>query len=86
MQAFRSHELRFDQAASVLDLTLTPCTLMITPGSRELRVEVTIEMDSGQIGNFIAYRVQHDNGADRSKGAPATIPTSIRTRPARSPA
>jgi glutamate dehydrogenase (NAD(P)+) len=40
---------------------------MITP-DRELRVEVAIEMDSGQIGNFIGYRVQHDNARGPCKG------------------
>ncbi len=40
---------------------------MITP-DRELRVEVAIEMDSGQIGNFIGYRVQHDNARGPFKG------------------
>jgi glutamate dehydrogenase (NAD(P)+) len=42
-------------------------TLMVTP-DRELRVEVAIEMDSGQIGNFIGYRVQHDNARGPFKG------------------
>ena len=40
---------------------------MITP-DRELRVEITIQMDSGQIGNFIGYRVQHDNARGPFKG------------------
>ena len=42
-------------------------TLLITP-ERELRVEVAIELDSGQIGNFIGYRVQHDNARGPFKG------------------
>src|SRR3954463_13909334 len=60
MQAFEATNYYFDQAASLMDLTGNMRTLMITP-DRELRVEVAIEMDSGQIGNFIGYRVQHDN-------------------------
>lgn len=67
MQAFDATNFYFDQAASVLDLTDNMRTLMITP-DRELRVEVTIEMDSGQIGNFIGYRVQHDNARGPFKG------------------
>jgi glutamate dehydrogenase (NAD(P)+) len=67
MQAFEATNFYFDQAASVLDLTDNMRTLMITP-DRELRVEVTIEMDSGQIGNFIGYRVQHDNARGPFKG------------------
>jgi len=67
MQAFEATNFYFDQAASVMDLTDNMRTLMITP-DRELRVEVTIEMDSGQIGNFIGYRVQHDNARGPFKG------------------
>lgn len=67
MQAFEATNYYFDQAAALLDLTDNMRTLMITP-DRELRVEVTIEMDSGQIGNFIGYRVQHDNARGPFKG------------------
>ena len=67
MQAFEATNHYFDQAAALLDLTDNMRTLMITP-DRELRVEVAIEMDSGQIGNFIGYRVQHDNARGPFKG------------------
>jgi glutamate dehydrogenase (NAD(P)+) len=67
MQAFEATNHYFDQAATLLDLTGNMRTLMITP-DRELRVELTIEMDSGQIGNFIGYRVQHDNARGPFKG------------------
>ena len=67
MQAFEATNYYFDQAAKLLDLTDNMRTLMITP-DRELRVEVAIEMDSGQIGNFIGYRVQHDNARGPFKG------------------
>ncbi|HEV3166553.1 MAG TPA: Glu/Leu/Phe/Val dehydrogenase dimerization domain-containing protein [Isosphaeraceae bacterium] len=67
MKAFEATNIYFDQAASLLDLTDNMRTLMITP-DRELRVEVAIEMDSGQIGNFIGYRVQHDNARGPFKG------------------
>ncbi len=42
-------------------------TLLMTP-SRELRVEVAIELDDGHIGNFIGYRIQHDNSRGPYKG------------------
>ena len=67
MQAFEATNFYFDQAAALMDLTDNMRTLMIT-ADRELRVEVTIEMDSGQIGNFIGYRVQHDNARGPFKG------------------
>ncbi len=41
--------------------------LLMTP-SRELRVELAIPMDDGSIGNFIGYRVQHDNSRGPFKG------------------
>jgi glutamate dehydrogenase (NAD(P)+) len=67
MQAFEATNYYFDQAASLLDLTENMRTLMIVP-DRELRVEVAIELDSGTIGNFIGYRVQHDNARGPFKG------------------
>jgi glutamate dehydrogenase (NAD(P)+) len=67
MQAFEATNYYFDQAAALMDLTDNMRTLMITP-DRELRVEITIEMDSGKIGNFIGYRVQHDNARGPFKG------------------
>jgi glutamate dehydrogenase (NAD(P)+) len=41
--------------------------LLITP-SRELRVEVTIRRDDGSLGNYIGYRVQHDDSRGPFKG------------------
>ena len=67
MKAFEATNHYFDEAATLLDLSDNIRTLMITP-DRELRVEVSIEMDSGQIGNFIGYRVQHDNARGPFKG------------------
>ncbi len=67
MRAFEATNFYFDQAAARLDLTGNMRTLMVTP-DRELRVEVAIEMDDGTIGNFIGYRVQHDNARGPFKG------------------
>jgi glutamate dehydrogenase (NAD(P)+) len=67
MQAFEATNFYFDQAASLMDLTDNIRRLMMTP-DRELRVEVAIEMDSGDVGNFIGYRVQHDNARGPFKG------------------
>jgi glutamate dehydrogenase (NAD(P)+) len=67
MQAFEATSHFFDQAAKLLDLSENIRTLLITP-DREVRVEVVIEMDSGQIGNFIGYRVQHDDSRGPFKG------------------
>src|SRR3954466_2249122 len=67
MQAFEATSFYFDQAAKLLDLSENIRTLLVTP-DREVRVEVVIEMDSGQLGNFIGYRVQHDNARGPFKG------------------
>ena len=67
MQAFEATSHYFDQAAKLLDLSDNIRTLLITP-DREVRVEVVIEMDSGRLGNFLGYRVQHDNARGPFKG------------------
>jgi glutamate dehydrogenase (NAD(P)+) len=67
MQAFEATSHYFDQAARLLDLSENIRTLLVTP-DREVRVEVVIELDSGQIGNFIGYRVQHDDARGPYKG------------------
>ncbi len=67
MQAFEATSHYFDQAAKLLGLSDNIRTLLITP-DREVRVEVVIELDSGQIGNFIGYRVQHDDARGPFKG------------------
>jgi glutamate dehydrogenase (NAD(P)+) len=67
MQAFEATSHYFDQAAKLLGLSENIRTLLVTP-DREVRVEVVIELDSGQIGNFIGYRVQHDNARGPFKG------------------
>ena len=81
MQAFEATNYYFEQAANCLDLSENVRTLMITP-DREVRVEVVIELDSGKIGNFIGYRVQHDNARGPIQGGLA-LPSH--GRPGRSP-
>jgi glutamate dehydrogenase (NAD(P)+) len=74
MQAFEATSYYFDQAANQLDISENVRTLMLTP-DREVRVEVAIELDSGKIGNFIGYRVQHDNSRGPFKGGLRYHPT-----------
>jgi glutamate dehydrogenase (NAD(P)+) len=74
MQAFEATSYYFNQAANQLDLSENVRTLMLTP-DREVRVEVAIELDSGKIGNFIGYRVQHDNSRGPFKGGLRYHPT-----------
>lgn len=67
MQSFEATNYYFDQAAKRLDLSENMRTLLVTP-ERDVKVEVAIELDSGEIGNFIGYRVQHDNARGPFKG------------------
>lgn len=41
---------------------------MLKTPAREVRVELVITMDDGSVGNFIGYRVQHDNARGPFKG------------------
>ncbi len=56
-----------EQGFALLELEPRYKALLMTP-SRELRVELAIEMDDGAIGNYIGYRVQHDNARGPYKG------------------
>ncbi len=67
MQSFEATTHYFHQAAEILGLTQNMRTLMITP-DRRLEVEVAVELDSGEIGNFVGYRVQHDAARGPFKG------------------
>jgi glutamate dehydrogenase (NAD(P)+) len=60
-----NHFLR--QAFELLHLDLPYTTLLVTP-TRELRVELVIQLDDGSIGNYIGYRVQHDDSRGPCKG------------------
>ena len=65
--ARRDTEVYLNRAFEILNLGDTHRTLLMTP-SREVRVELIITMDDGSIGNFIGYRVQHDDTLGPYKG------------------
>src|SRR5262245_39888680 len=67
MGAYETTNLFLQQAFELLKLHPRYKTLIVTP-SRELRVELVIELDDGNIGNYIGYRVQHDNSRGPFKG------------------
>lgn len=60
-------ELFFHQAADHLGLSARMRTLLLTP-ERDVKVQVAIRLDSGEIETFIGYRVQHDNARGPMKG------------------
>ncbi len=55
------------RAMDALGLDASYETLLVTP-QREVRVELVIRRDDGSLGNFIGYRVQHDNARGPFKG------------------
>lgn len=65
--AYETTNTFLKRAMSALDLEPGYETLLLTP-RREVRVELTIRMDDGSIGNFIGYRVQHDDSRGPYKG------------------
>lgn len=57
----------FDHAADHMGLSQNMRRLLLTP-KREVKVQIAMEMDNGEIGTFIGYRVQHDNARGPMKG------------------
>lgn len=57
----------FRKAARLMDVGERIETLLATP-LREVRVQVSIELDNGEIRTFRGYRVQHDNSRGPMKG------------------
>jgi glutamate dehydrogenase (NAD(P)+) len=62
-----SEQYYFRQAADLLSLSQNMQTLLLTP-QRELKVQVAIERDNGEIATLIGYRVQHDQSRGPMKG------------------
>jgi len=67
MRAFEATRLYFDRAADRMDLSENMRKLLITP-KREVSVQIAVELDNGEIGTFIGYRVQHDDARGPMKG------------------
>lgn len=57
----------FYDAAELMGLTSNMRKLLQTP-LREVKVQVGLEMDNGEIGTYIGYRVQHDASRGPMKG------------------
>jgi glutamate dehydrogenase (NAD(P)+) len=67
MGAFETTNHFLQHAFDLLKIGPRYKTLLVTP-SRELRVELAIELDDGSIGHYIGYRVQHDDSRGPFKG------------------
>jgi glutamate dehydrogenase (NAD(P)+) len=57
----------FKKAARIMDVGERIETLLATP-VREVKVQVSIELDNGEIRTYPGYRVQHDNARGPMKG------------------
>src|SRR5262249_17279047 len=57
----------FDQAAKVMGLDDRIRAMLVNP-EREVRVNLTIERDNGQLATFTGYRVQHNSARGPMKG------------------
>jgi glutamate dehydrogenase (NAD(P)+) len=57
----------FEQAAKALDLGPRLTRQLVMP-MRELKVELTVPLDSGDTATFVGFRIQHDNSRGPMKG------------------
>lgn len=67
MNAAEGSNYYFRKAARIMDVGERIETLLSTP-LREVKVQVSIELDSGEIRTFLGYRIQHDNSRGPMKG------------------
>ena len=74
MSGFEEVNYYFRKAARVMDLSARVEKMLITP-YREVKVDVSITLDSGELGTFIGYRVQHDRSRGPMKGGLRYHPT-----------
>lgn len=67
MKSSEAVKCYFDLAANQIGLHQNLRKLLLTP-ERSIKVEVSIPLDNGDIGNFVGYRVQHDSSRGPFKG------------------
>ncbi len=74
MSGFGEVNYYFRRAARIMDLSAHVEKLLVTP-YREVKVDVSITLDNGELGTFIGYRVQHDLSRGPMKGGLRYHPT-----------
>ncbi len=74
MPGFEDVNYYFRRAARIMDLSAHVERMLITP-FREVKVDVSISLDSGELGTFIGYRVQHNRSRGPMKGGLRYHPT-----------
>ena len=65
--AFEAAEQYFDEAASVMDLSRSMRQLLLIP-EREIKVQVPMKRDNGELATFVGYRIQHNSARGPMKG------------------
>ncbi len=74
MPGFEEVNYYFRRAARIMDLSARVERMLITP-YREVKVDVSVALDTGELGTFIGYRVQHDKSRGPMKGGLRYHPT-----------
>lgn len=67
MSSMENADRYYRQAADLMGLTRNTQTVLSTP-ERELKVEITLELDNGELATYIGYRIQHDSSRGPLKG------------------
>jgi len=67
MNAYESARHYFETAAAVMDLSPNMKKLLMTP-EREVKVQVALKLDNGEIATFVGYRMQHNSARGPMKG------------------
>jgi glutamate dehydrogenase (NAD(P)+) len=67
MTSYETAARYFGHVAELMGLSRNMQKLLLTP-EREIKVQVAMEMDNGEIGTFIGYRVQHNSARGPMKG------------------
>lgn len=67
MSAYEDACNYFENAARVIDLSANMKKLLLTP-EREVKVQVAMKMDNGEIATFVGFRIQHNSARGPMKG------------------
>ncbi len=67
MSAIESVRHYFEEAAGVMDLSPNMKKLLLTP-EREVKVQVAMKLDNGEIATFVGFRMQHNSARGPMKG------------------
>lgn len=74
MSHFEETNRYFRRAAKIMDLSDRQQTLLLTP-DREVKVEVAVELETGELATFLGFRVQHNDARGPMKGGLRFHPT-----------